>query len=493
MSRPRAEQLIEVLTEEEVRELSAEIERSGRESLRRLHIALQESTGEEEKGEKGEKETIFAQTFGRPWSKNEDYLLRNELRLLTEKVYELIIRREEEEEQRDRPGKNDPVLLRGLLHRRAFRPFESLYKKLHNEALQRHDYRTAHLLNEVWFEYLIHYCEVTPERMREAHQILTESLSNLKRTYRADVAENQHRRTVCEQNLLAMGFEITRTHIGPDGDLADHDTPLARYYDEVSKAHSAQGEERIAHAFNALQEVESIREIFPQRAAFGYGIAGSILFVERRYSEAAEQFEAGIRFAAEHKILPPLEMLFNYASTLMRLSAYRNVLDLLDEYGQEFQTRPKLLFRLECFRCFCHIFMEEPEKAFAAIPPDIQQRPESEYHYFRFIYLILPYLKDDPEGALRESRNFLVYFNRHKEKLLFLKEKQIASLYREFYGAIYNEVDTNKRKKVLGKILNGIDAFLAQAPEYTDYLYIRWLQEEAQKRMEGREFRRSGE
>lgn len=480
MSRPRAEQLLDILTLDERRELAEGIAASGRESLGRLHSFMLQSV---EREEEPRKEELFEVTFDRPWSKQEDYLLRNELRLLTGRICDLISRREDEEDARKRPGRNDPVFLRGLLRRRAFRPFESLYRKLRDEALERHDYRTAHRLNDVWFEYLIHYCEVTPERMAEAREVLMESLGNLKKAFRNDIAENQHRRVVCERNLQAMGLETSITEIGPDGDLTEHDTPFARYYDAISQAHSAASEERIAHALHALKEIEPVREFFPERVAFGHAIAGSTLFIERRYAEAAGQFEEGIRFVRERGILPPLEMLFNYASTLMRLGAYAKVLDLLDEYDREFESRPKLHFRLECFRCFCHIFMGEPAKAYESIPLDIQQRPESEYHYFRFIYLILPYLNNDPEGALREARNFLVYFNRHREKLLFVKEKELATLYRRFYATIYNEVDRTRQMKELKKISNGIDAFLDRSPEYVDYLYVTWLREEVVKRI----------
>lgn len=477
MGSPRAIQLLKVLAPDELHEVKEEIAAQNRESLERLFGFLLVRKEEEDPG----KEAMFRATFGRLWSKEEDYLLRNELRLLTERLYHLITRRENDEEQKNHPRRSDPLLLRGLLKRRAFRLFDSLYKKLREEARNRHDYRTAHRLNEVRFEYLIHYCEIDPQVMKEAHAVLMENLDNLKRAFRNEIAENQHRRIVCEQNLLAMGLNVSTTQIGPDADLRNHDTPFALYYDATSRAHAAQGEERIAHALEALACIEPVKHIFPERLAFGYAITGSAFFAERRYIEATEQFEAGIHFAREQNFLPPLELLFNYASTLMRLRRYADVLNLLDEYHQEFRSRPKLLFRLECFRCFCHIFMREPAKALQAIPPDIHQRPESEYHYFRFIYLILPYLRNDPETALREARNFLVYFNRRREQLLFAKEKRIAALFRRFYAAVYNEPDAGRRRRQLQVVINGVEDFLKDAPEYRDYLYIRWLVEEVEE------------
>ena len=483
MSRPRAEQLLGLLDNNEITELKADVDQSDRESLALLcSFLLTSINNEEEKG----KEEMFQATFGRPWSKNEDYLLRNELRLLTERIYELITRQEREQEMINQPGRSDPFLLAGLLQRRAFRPFESLYKKMREDALQRCDYRTAHRLNELWFRYLIHYKEITPELMSTAHSVLLENLDNLKQAYRNEVAENQHRRIVCEQNLIAMGKEAQQTTIGIDTDLSDHDTPYARYYDAISMAHATQGEEKIEHAQRGLQEIDPIKEIFPERGAFGYAILGSAFFVERLYAQAAEKFEEGITFCRSQHITPPLELLFNFSSTLMRLGEYQKVLALVDEYLEEFQSRPKLYFRIECFRSFCYIFLNDPAKAFESIPPDIGQRPESEYHYFRFIYLILPYLNNDPEGALRETRNFLVYFNRHKGKLLFPNEKKIATIFRHFYSALYNEADRTKQQRELQNVEEEILQFIEHTPQYQDYLYVQWLSSEISKRIEKR-------
>ena len=486
MSQPRAKQLLDLLDKEEMASLESSVASFNRESLASLLAflitvpSIEEEQGAKrssraKNGSEKEKQQMFLAAFGRPWSKDEDYLLRNELRLLTERVYDLIARHQREKEIKSYPGRNDPFLLEGLLNRGAFRPFESLYKKMREDAQKRCDYRTAHRLNEVWFRYLIHYCELTPERMKQAHTTLSENLDNLKQAYRNEVAENQHRRVVCEQNLLVMGQEMSHSTIGPDSDLSQHDTPFARYYDAISNAHASQGEERIAHARVGLEEIQPIKKLFPVRTAYAYAILSSAMFVEQQYTQAAVNFEEGITFCREQNTTPPLEMLFNFASTLMRLGEYQKVLDLMDEYHTEFQARPKLHFRLECFRCFCYIFLNDPAKAFEAIPPDIQKRPESEYHYFRFIYLILPYMNNDPEGALRESRNFLVYFNRHKDKLMFPHEKKLATIYRHFYSVIYNEVDAVKKEKELKKTQEEVVQFTEEVPEYQDYLYVQWL------------------
>ncbi|MCB0713587.1 MAG: hypothetical protein KDD67_14765 [Ignavibacteriae bacterium] len=476
----RAQQLLSLLSEDEIAEIRIGIELSERRSLCALFEQLVE--GESESVENPQ---LFSLVFGRKWSKKEDYLLRNELRLLSERCYELIARRENRRDLEREPGRHNLMLLRGLLNRQAFKVFENLYGKFREDALNRLDYGTVRRLNEVWFDYMVRYREITPAGMQETRELLLENLDHLKRTYRNDISENQHRRVVVEQNLLVMGQETELTEIGLDLDFSNHDIELARFHDAISRAHASRGEERIAHARQGFEEIRPVADKLPAKALFGYAILASVLYAEFFYEEAESTFNEGLAFARQHSLDPPPEMLFNYAGTLMRRESYQNVLDLLDEYHAEFEARPKLRFRSECFRCFCHIFLGDSVKAFEAIPPDLGQRAESEHNYFRFIYLILPYMNDDPEGALREVRNFIVYFNRNKEKLQFPQEKRMATLYRAFYSTIYNEVDEEKQRKELKKIQKDVQEFVESEQEYRDYLYVRWLLGEIDRRVKG--------
>ncbi len=474
----RAEQLLSLLSDEEITALRSDIVSSGRERLLQLCDLLCERRGDEE--ESWSNEELFTTLFGRSWSRKEDYLLRNELRLLTERCYALI--EEETERKVDDRGRQNQMLLRGLLDRGGIKSFVSLCRKFREEAEDRYDYRALLKINTLWFEYLMQYREITPEGMEETRALLLENLELVKKIYRIDISENQHRRVVTDQNLMAMGREVLPMTIGPDSSPPEEDPPLALFNDAVSRAHSTRGEERIDAAREALDVILPVGDRYQAKVLFGYAILASVLYADGHYQEARVVFTDGLRFAEAQGIDPPAEMLFNYAGTLMRMKKYRDVLTLLDSYHNEFESRPKLRFRSECFRCFCHIFLNDPITAYEAIPPDLGGRPESEHNYFRFIYLILPYLRDDPESALREARNFLVYFNRKKEALQFPQEKKILRFFRRFYTTIYNEVDEKKQKSALGTLGEEIEDFRKREPTYRDYLYLTWLKEEIASR-----------
>lgn len=471
----RAERLLASLSAAELRQLDTVIGNTKRPATKVLYALLKQLRKKEEVADK---EFLFQQLFNRSWSRKEDYLLRNELRLLNEKIQEILIQGEQEREMQRFPSLRDQFLLRALLHRRLFSEFEEEFPRAYSDAAQRLDYTNARSINDLRYEYLMLYCEITPERMEQAHQAMLQNLSNLKRIYRSDVAINQHNRVVCEQTLGVMGKPIAATTIGADTDFTNTSNPFIEFYEQATHAHQSLGQTRIDHARHAAEQIGMVAELFPNHAVWGFTILASSLLVEHRYSEAKGVFQSALEFIQTHQLSPPPDMLFNYASTLMKLQEFDRVLALIDQYNPIIKDRPKVHFRFESLRCFCYIFLRQPIQALGAIPPAITQRPESEYQYFRFLYLIIPYLQDDLESAIREARNFNDYFTRHKDALLYPKEKQVVALFRAFFVAIADSTDKQMLNHLLANTQQQLQEFTADSPQYRDYLYLRWLQEE---------------
>lgn len=476
----RAERFLASLSAAELRQLDDAIDAVKRPATKALYAALKQLRKKEEPADK---EHLFQQLFGRQWSRKEDYLLRNELRLLSEKIQEMLVQWEQERELRRRPSLRDQFLLRALLHRRLLPEFEEELPRAYSEAIQRLDYANARLINDLRHEHLMLFCEITPERMEQAHQTMVENLSNLKRIYRSEVAINQHNRVACEQTLRAMGKPMPTTTVGSDDDFGDTSTPFIEFYEQASRAHQSLGEARVEHARNAATQIGMVATIFPDHTVWGFAILASSLLVEQRYSEANGVFQSALEFIQANRLSPPPDMLFNYASTLMKLQEFERVLALIQEYSAIIKERPKVYFRFEVLRCFCHIFLRQPDQAFAAIPPAITQRPESEYQYFRFLYLIIPYLRGDLDSAIRETRNFNDYFTRHKDALLYPKEKEVVALFRAFFVAIADSTDKRMLHGALTNIQHQMQGAAERSPEYSGYLYLRWLQEEIERVM----------
>ena len=129
----RAERFLASLSAAELRQLDDAIDAVKRPATKALYAALKQLRKKEEPADK---EHLFQQLFGRQWSRKEDYLLRNELRLLSEKIQEMLVQWEQERELRRMPSLRDQFLLRALLHRRLLPEFEEELPRAYSEAIQ---------------------------------------------------------------------------------------------------------------------------------------------------------------------------------------------------------------------------------------------------------------------------------------------------------------------------------------------------------------------
>ncbi len=477
----RVDQLLEGLTAEERTQLVAEIAGTERETLIALCALKCEAI---EAGDNlPTKEELFASVYDRDWSKKEDYLLRNEERLLTERIYELVAATHNRVNRLGDPGRHDLMLLKGLLSRGLTRAFDSLARKLYGEAIERRDYRGARRINEIRLDFMLRYREITPEGMLETNELLVENLHHIKATYRQGIAENQHRRIVVGENLKAMKQEAPMIPVGEDLDFTDVDDLLARYQDALSRAHAAPSEEKPEHAQAALALIAPVAEKRAPLAMYAHAIFASTLYLNGRYEEACDAFDEGITFAREQKIEASPEMIFNYAGALMRRERFSDVLALLKRYSGPIEARPKLQFRSECLRSFCYIHLGDADAVYASIPGDLKQRPEAEHNYFRFIMVILPYLRDDPESAIREARNLTVYFSRNKSGLQYPHEGEMARVYHRFYKTIYNEPDPELQRPGLEALATDLERFAENYPGYRDYMYVGWVRGRIEERV----------
>ncbi len=484
MSFTRAEKLIASFTSKEARSFDAVLNGQKRKTLSELYRLLQKNL-QSVPEKRMDKEQLFAQLFGEPYDKSKDYILRHELRLLTEKLYAFFIRERQEQELRENQSFADMLLLKSLQRRGLVSEFENLFPKFYKRALEAHDYDNARKLNDLAFRVLIFGKEISKAVLQEAHERALEGLRTIKLMYRADVAVNQNCRMTCVESLRRMGEDIPQVSVKPDHDFEDIESSLISYFEQSTLAHQTAGEECLEHARAAVRHISSIADYYPKQTMTALAVLGSVNFAEHRYAEAKEVFGQAIAVVEKYKLTPRTDMLFNYSGTLMKLGEYREVLELMDEYRILIEADERVLFRFECYRCFCHIFLGNHALAYQAIPPNITQRPESEHQYFRFIYVILPYLLDDYENGLRETRNFLDYFNRHKDSLLFPKEKEAVLLFKRFYTILLDSTDRKEMQAKLADIREAIERFMEEAPAYRNYLWLLWLQNGVERHMEG--------
>ncbi len=471
MSVRKVQKLLAVLTATELKQIEQQIKAARRDSLKHLFAAIKKAGKS-----KLDKQATFQKVFGRSYAKELDYLFRNELRLLKDKIQDFLIVKEGEREIRHRPGFADLMLLRSLLQRGLSDEFEREFRKRYERTLASYDFIMAHRLSRLYFNFVMTHPEISPDTYQGALNMLRENRRNIKLVYRSSMAINQHSRAATELFLRIHGLEADPCDVGLDLDFQDVDNAYIRFFEYSALVHLAQGDEQLQQAQKVVENGALIQQHFPQHYVDGLSILGGVYFTARDYPEARRWYEKALAAAKQHKLTARADLVFNYCSVLMKMAEYETVIQLIEEHAVVIDALPRVRFRFECLHAFCFIFLGQPDKVLSILPGNIGQRPETEYQYFRFIYCILPYLHGDYETGKREAANFLRYFQRRGDKLTFPHEQEIAEIFRLLYHTLLQELDSAERRRQLAALLARVERYTKARPQYLDYLYIRWLE-----------------
>ncbi len=471
MSIYKVQKFLATLTPDELLELDDRIAVQKREPQRRLYKLLREQAN---KPKELDKAKVFEQIHQKEYTEADDAMFRNEMRLLLEKVQTYLIEREALNAL-DVKGQKDLLHLDMLLKRGLHAELESQYKKLYKAAAERLDHYHAHRMNRVYYTYLMLHKEITPDLMMETRELLLKDIVALKQWYRTAIATHQQGRVAIDATLKILHRPTNEVHIGYDTDLEQINNPLITFYEEVSKAGITTGEMKIAHATTAYKSIKQVADHFPEKVMDSLAILGGAYFQNRQTKEAVHYLKEAIDFSAEKKLTIRLDILFNYASILMKLEDYKGVIQLIDDHEQAIAANPKVKFRFECLHCFCHIFQGDDAAVLTVISDTPGKRPQSEYQYFRFIYTILPYLRSDYEGGYREAVNYVSYFNRKKGEIQFPQEKELALLFKRFYAILLAHPKKVDQQAQWPELQAALKEFVQQYPQYAEVQYVAWL------------------
>jgi len=202
---PKAEVLLQHFTDAERRRLSAAVKTHKRKSLSGLfRYLLKVAAGNATFG----KETAFRTTFGRPYSADEDYLLRNELRLAVRIMHEFLQSDELQRECDANPNYKDTMLLSALLRHRCFDELKRLFPKAFPSSLERLNFEQARRQSDIYFQYLIFHRTISPETLYEARAIMSEQIRILKILYKTAALLNMNNRRTCDLMLSMVNSPV---------------------------------------------------------------------------------------------------------------------------------------------------------------------------------------------------------------------------------------------------------------------------------------------
>ena len=158
-----------------------------------------------------------------------------------------------------------------------------------------------------------------------------------------------------------------------------------------------------------------------------------------------------------------------------QIKKYAKAIELFEANQLAIEANERVHYRFLCLKAMCHIFLKEANKAIACIPPNIQQRPDSQYYYFRLVQIIAFCELEDEEAAMREAQNFLKMYRYHENHEVDVDYEQVVKFLLHYAKAKMEVV--LKEKADLKKLRGEVNVFVGGNGYARNYLPLVWLLE----------------
>ena len=476
----RVYEIIEKLTRAELRDFGIVMENSRRKATRELfrHLRLAARRGEEPG-----KEKLHAALFGAPWEKAKDYLLRNELRLLSDALTDFLVVRKFEAEMKKSPRVKDRWLMEVYREKGLNKHLETRFRKGYAAAQEAQQYKEAVALVQQYQEYVMGGKEVRSALIRGLIELEQEQLRLLRYALVEQVREVEAKMAgACRiLRISEPDVEVPETMESLEMTGENWHSPMANFLREFALAYQYRGRERVAileKASGYLKDVVGERRVEKEMVAFAsialeYFLLGEYLEADEWYGRL---FEIARKPGDDTRNIR-LEIVFNYVSNLIKLRKFDRAVHIFHQFENAARKNSRVWFRFLCLAGMSYVFLEDPKGAAACVPPDIHHRPEPQYNYFRFILLLIFYLRGDLEDTLRETRNFeqaLAHRSEHEVDV-----RKMVRLFREF--VVLGMETPEIRQKRLPGLRERIRTYAETLPPMlSDFLPFVWLRRKVQ-------------
>jgi tetratricopeptide (TPR) repeat protein len=423
---------------------------------------------------------VFNRVFGRAYSKQEDFLFRNECRLLTEKIEKLISQSSLDSEFATNRHLRDVELLRGLLTRKLWVEFESVYHKAVVAAEKACEYAPLIEMEQLYIKHLATRFEMSKKTLTEIQQSVLRAQHWLKQFHltkearlfsiNAGYANYAHRYSVSLDPAVTVPSPVFEGIKNPMADYFLQKGLAARTPMTVDQQLSEK-------ALISVLQVEGETPFLLYEQMSMMVNLGLAYMLDSKFQAAGELYQQAIHFSQKHQLPLDSGLILNRISMQMRMKDYIGALAELENHIASLSSLNDVLCRAQSLKTFSHLFLREPTAAQQSIPENIARLPESIYYHFRYAHIIIHYLNGNFHNALTEAENFSKRFRRAKASVTQPKEKILIALFIGFIKA-RSKSDSNKSRPALKNVRAKLETFINANQAYSNAIPALWLDAE---------------
>jgi tetratricopeptide (TPR) repeat protein len=409
--------LIKGLTDKETEQVSAELKTNKRSTL---YVLLKELIKYKDTEEEPENAHLYKKVFKQAYKKDKDYLLRNELRLLNEQLYNFYVRATFNSHATEHSTAYNFWLARAFYSRRLKNILNQNLDEFIEESLEFMPpqlttfpiYSSAMMgMKSLWM------IETYPKNLESLQQQIDYTYKwehEATRRFFYVLAEINARKAYLQMTLARIENKFTALpdYFGNDDmdqinfkDLLDSDW-YARYIKLKIKLYQTKGEKRIEiiKEMMSYEEKEEVQKVVGSNSLVSnLGNLGLEYISLKQYGEAAVYFEKALQMADSIKTPTILAHIQNYIITLVLKGNYERALDVYGKY-QDTIKGTRSATTIPIFTSYALIFLNRPDEALESFPK-ISQLIVQHQSLVRFGIVICYIQRNQFDIALNELQN----------------------------------------------------------------------------------------
>ncbi len=470
--------LLNSLQGREKKEFEAVIKTHKRNSLKNLYFFLKKQLNRTNESSKA---SLYKAVFARKYEPSKDYLIRNELRLLNDELEDFLVQKQLEKTFKENVHLYNLWLLRALKERELYQEFEAAFKKMIAKASDDLQYEILDKMTTLYLRYLITNQEITEDLYQNTiHAGYLQKINWIQKDAVRKIRASEVMKAFAERTLKVTNPDFPYSDLIQTVDLKEESVNdyYSNYLYLYALSFQKTGMEKIILLQKALGFIEQCHQPEMQAENRKFFLLATIAleyYLMGNHQAADDYYLQTLKLAESSKQKLQLTVIFNYFSNCIKLQKYAKAIELFEDNQAAIEVNEKVHYRFLCLKAMCHIFLKETEKAIDCIPPNIQQRPDAQYYYFRLVQIIAYCQSEDEEAAMRECHNFLKMYRYHEKHEIDVDYETVVKFLLR-YAKAKTEVPLKKIAD-LEKLKVDTTIFIEENGYAGNYLPVIWLSE----------------
>lgn len=426
-----------------------------------------------------DKEVLFYKTFKKKYSSANDYLLRNEMRLLVEKIESVLIK-----DQVEKLTEKDILFQlkqQLLLYKNLdlFEIYEECWEEAKTVALEQYQYQDVLELNADYYEFAQFHIRNYKERLEIFDKLIDENILYSNYFF----AQQQAYLSLVEGNAnkLRLEYQTAQTVKIPDGktsiDLKQFNSYTNEYYRLIGKWFPLQSKGKTNILLEALTTLENCNK---NSTLYKKEKLRVLHLIATDFSMSADFENANTYFEKLFEEVPPAQFqnkayyLYNYSVNLTKLNQYKKALTIISDAEKIIKPDNEFLRdKYQLLKVVCCMFTNNTDMLKKMIPTDFSVLLPEQRVYFRFVNSIYHIINKEYYPASEEINNLL------RSKLINEIDIHFLSVAKFFKDVLHEVLKTdtlNLPEKTFKKIAEQASVIdTTEPPIITNYMPYKWL------------------